>query len=528
MVRLRKVQRNPNLISKRGAPAPQRTFTLLNCLACLCVILNVFVLGLSFLIKRRSAAESTNSQPNTDTNPGIDNKSVTNNAAVIPGAEASANLRGNPDTITRNEVIPIAGGMKYHFVLQSDCKDPTQDWQVYTFFYYMFKSKQEGDVTSIVTGCSPGVRQGELESFFREQIEPMGSAGDGSPSRFHIHFAPAHRDQVSVGGLRTHMKYFNRPFGIMHWMETQLRYVNGHKGPNPHDDTVIVVMDRDMLLLKPFGPTMKNEEELWKATANPPTRVNHGVSFAQYAPFASNWWLDISVSDFAYEVQDAVARLQKMGIVEVNLHYAAGPPFFSTAKDFYPLVSQWTELTFPLYQTLNEKVLREPHAAYALASAILKQPHELASTFSVDNCRDEGFGRFAAAFQAGAPQGGGTGAFCRSFPLNLMPHIAEYSKRYSLGNYIIGKHYVDLDFLGKPESCFRPLFAEPPDNVAEMFSYYKDPEAGTRVTIEHENTVYQMAFLLCETIKALNEAATYYKQKNCKAGMNLEKTKTFD
>ena len=87
---------------------------------------------------------------------------------------------------------------------------------------------------------------------------------------------------------------------------------------------------------------------------------------------------------------------------------------------------------------------------------------------------------------------------------------------------------MSQNFLGKPESCGEPLFEEPPENVAEMFNYYKDPEINSKVTINTDVHVHTMTYMVCESIQAFNEAATHYKQNNCPGDANYKKTLTFE
>ena len=49
-----------------------------------------------------------------------------------------------------------------------------------------------------------------------------------------------------------------------------------------------------------------------------------------------------------------------------------------------------------------------------------------------------------------------------------------------------------------------------------------------RITIDQEINVHQMTFMLCETLHALNEAASHYKRQNCKEEPNLKKIKKFE
>jgi hypothetical protein len=122
-------------------------------------------------------------------------------------------------------------------------------------------------------------------------------------------------------------------------------------------------------------------------------------------------------------------------------------------------------------------------------------------------------------------------AFCRQLPDTIKPHVLQYSKRYALGNFVIGKHFVPIDFLGSQASCKAPLMAEPPATIADQFDYYMDPEVQGRVELKQKALAQQMAFLLCETIQVLNDAAIYYKETHCPKGgsqvPNMQKTLIF-
>merc|ERR1712194_51474 len=132
--------------------------------------------------------------------------------------------------------------------------------------------------------------------------------------------------------------------------------------------------DTDMAILKPFGETFINQEEMWKKplpgqTTNP-SSVAPGYPVAQQWSFPPNWWQDITPTSLSPEIQAGINEIKMMSSLDVDSHYSAGPPFLVAGKDFYPLLQKWNEMTYPLYQALNEKVLREPHSAYALAAAM--------------------------------------------------------------------------------------------------------------------------------------------------------------
>ena len=536
-------RKSKQVLRKRPSDGRCGSCSGLGCLACLCVMVNVFVFFFTMALNQRLGGDN-----NTMTNDGqqqhVNNDNNNNPPQALQGVpQPLAQLRANANIPT--EVITPK---TFHFVFHMDCKDPSQDWQNYVFFYSIVKSGQVGDVTQIVTGCGPGGRKQSLQTLFDAQIKPMGmttsdkeKSSDSSRSdnsRFHIHFAPAHPEQEKVGGLRKHLKYFNKASGLQHWMEEVLGY-SETKTSTSHDDAIIVVMDADMVIMRPFedGFDRSENNELWKVTLEETTtqggvakQAQHGRPMAQHTAYAVNWWQNLDVQSLPQSVSMGIAKLASSSQRDIDQHYSAGPPYLLTAKDFYRLVKVWNEATFPLYQILEEKILREPHGPYNVAAAVVQKPAQLASTFSVNDFHDAGLNVFESILNPVVSTKDGikkSPPTCREFPLNLKPHVLNYSKRYSLGDtYIIGKHYVPIDFVGQQESCGEALFADPPGNIGSDEPYYMDPEVNAKVPIHEPKKVYQMAFMLCETIQALNDAAIHFKQNHCTGtSVNMEKTR---
>jgi hypothetical protein len=106
--------------------------------------------------------------------------------------------------------------VEYHLVFSSGCS-PYQNWQSYAFFYHAHKSGQPGNITRIVSGCSPKQRK-KLQQVHQMTVQTISS-------RFHIHFTPEY-SRIKPG---VKYKYFNKPFGMKHWMEHALGY--------PHNTT---------------------------------------------------------------------------------------------------------------------------------------------------------------------------------------------------------------------------------------------------------------------------------------------------
>ena len=135
-------------------------------------------------------------------------------------------LRGKHEETKEDET-------KYHVVFSTDCSD-YHNWQSYVLFYHAQQIGQPGTITRIASGCS-AKQTLSMRDFHYHHVEPI------SP-RFKTHFTPSY-SEIDGG----HFIYFNKPFGLRHWMEHVLGF--------PHaddEDAIIILIDPDMILLKPI------------------------------------------------------------------------------------------------------------------------------------------------------------------------------------------------------------------------------------------------------------------------------------
>ena len=94
---------------------------------------------------------------------------------------------------------------EYHVIFSTGCSR-SQDWQSYVFFYHAQKSGQLGTITRIASGCTHQQKR-DLTSYHNQKIRTI------SP-RFKIHFTPDYSNVRKDADY----KYFNKPFGVKHWM----------------------------------------------------------------------------------------------------------------------------------------------------------------------------------------------------------------------------------------------------------------------------------------------------------------------
>jgi hypothetical protein len=139
----------------------------------------------------------------------------------------------------------------------------------------------------------------------------------------------------------------------------------------------------------------------------------------------------------------------------------------------------------------------------------------------------------AHSFMVSDPKSGGEGwklvdkvetkDVCNNYPKEYLPHVLHYCQRYFLGKWFIGKYRLRKDFI----SCDAPLLAVPPPDIGVKYNYRISLETRKKETMGDRGVKYN-AFMLCTVIRALNDAAIYYKDHHCdKATANYERTYTF-
>jgi hypothetical protein len=100
---------------------------------------------------------------------------------------------------------------RYHLVFSTSCSK--NDWQSYLFFYLAMTTRQDGDITHIVSGCDP-----ETEAEMRRLHEEQHT--EAMSTNFLIHFTP----DFAIKNRFQKTKYWNKPFGVKHWLEHRFGY----------------------------------------------------------------------------------------------------------------------------------------------------------------------------------------------------------------------------------------------------------------------------------------------------------------
>jgi hypothetical protein len=184
----------------------------------------------------------------------------------------------NSDNSDNDEDFFRTNSSPYHTIFSTGCSI-FQDWQSYVFFYHVMQSGQEGHVTRISSGCSAEDEK-KLKAVFSDEIKSMRA-----DKNHHLHLTPDF--SLVPKKDKKAFKYFNKPFGVRHWMENALGYPDNHK---LHDDSIIILMDPDQIMLRPFTNDFTNSSEKWKLKEPKyKLKVEHGSPFSQQFGYGIQW-----------------------------------------------------------------------------------------------------------------------------------------------------------------------------------------------------------------------------------------------
>jgi hypothetical protein len=241
-------------------------------LVCLLIALAIYVVP----------AKPNHLSPNTGTVRTGTGTSIATDAVVTAQTNVAPTTPATTRKTSGTGSIGVGSDVNYHIIFSTSCST-FQDWQSYVFFHQALVSGQPGTVTRIVSGCE---EEDELKArqVFQEQIEPM------APGRFKIHFTP---DYATVKkGVK--FTYFNKPFGTKHWLENAM----GHPGNPLDEDAIVVLMDPDQLIMRPF---VNNDfsNERWvhlREGAQPRTRIDHGFPMGQLYGFGLQWKTKVNMT----------------------------------------------------------------------------------------------------------------------------------------------------------------------------------------------------------------------------------------
>ena len=203
--------------------------------------------------------------------------------------------------------------------------DLQQHWESYVFFYHAYKVQQPGNVTRLVSGCTKKEEM-ELEQFHETKIATMSN-------RFHVFFTPDFGSGASFG--EEDYKYNNKPNSVYLWMKDILGMDQTDR-PKEVEDGIVLLLDPDMVLLRPLLHDFSEQEMLYASTNESASHrpdpgatrvVQHGRPMAQQDGYLGNEWTLFNVTRIT-----GGGTLPKFGPMHEDLYWNSGPPYLATVR----------------------------------------------------------------------------------------------------------------------------------------------------------------------------------------------------
>mmetsp|Transcript_13824 Transcript_13824/g.19930 ORF Transcript_13824/g.19930 Transcript_13824/m.19930 type:complete len:237 (-) Transcript_13824:9-719(-) len=234
------------------------------------------------------------------------------------------------------------------------------------------------------------------------------------PDRFHLHLTPNYAN--AKRGVN--FKYFNKPFGLRHWMENALGYPNqAHRV----DDTIVILLDPDQIIIRPITKYFGSAIETWRPRGKSKVpvfqSVEHGQPFAQQYGFGMQWKNKVGINHVC-NCNDS--RILSMDNAEAMAHYSLGPPYVATARDMYAIATKWTEIVVRIHDDYPH--LLAEMFGYCFAAAHLNLPHRVAQSFMIS---DPGVGGEGWPLVDKLPNE----TVCNKPTNDRIPHVIHYCQR---------------------------------------------------------------------------------------------------
>jgi len=433
------------------------------------------------------------------------NNSNTNNAAIM--ATTDENNNDNNEASNNNNIM--------HVVFSTSCS-LSHDWQSYLFFFHAMIHHQQGDVTRIVSGCSPDdeVKMQELHDKHFTVMNP----------KFLLHFTPEFGKQLQSEGVSFQQtKYWNKPFGLKHWLEHRFGYTWNKDGTEAdeygskvtvpaYDDHIVVLVDPDMLMQKPFvnnfSDTPLNQWNKYyrggKHNDLLKGKVIQGHPAAQDYSFGPKWIEP--VREYLEEIVGTESPVHAVTSDEARYVYAAGPPYWMTVRDAYRISYKWSEFLPRIFK--RHPVFMAEMYGYCMAAAHLGLKHQMARGMMVSNVERRMTEGEGWSFLPKDDRACEVSRYAKT-----VPNVIHFCQRYTIGEYFINKYLFPTDIL----TCDFPLMELPPRDILQTtwYSHFGDGSVKEWDKSKDDIERYRNAFMICSLFPAINAAATFYKDQHC-------------
>jgi hypothetical protein len=377
--------------------------------------------------------------------------------------------------------IPHTENPRFHLVISTGCND-YQDWQSYLFFYSVWRTGQVCNVTRVASGCSD---EAAVQQRHKQYIQSSMS------SNFQLHLTP----DYSKMKPNVDYVYFNKAMGVRHWME----HVLGYPKDPVDDDVILVLMDPDQLVLRNFTNDYSDIDMRWMDNKGP-KRVQHGTTLAQLYGFRHQFVKRVNWT------QHGLGESSPLHGLKHPHWYAAGPPYLATARDFYQIVTLWSEFKLWVYDDYPH--LLAEMFAYCLAAVHAGLKPTTARGFMVSDVTARGSEGWywmedstttANLTHCSSTSGGHPSSPTK--PNHQGPFVLHCCQIYQWGSNSFYKYRVPKEFV---LSCkANPI-------VLANLTAPMDNDDGKPLIIQQRN-----AWIFCTLIPTINEALQYFQHQHC-------------
>ena len=175
---------------------------------------------------------------------------------------------------------------------------------------------------------------------------------------FYIHFTPDYSRVVPNDSY----KYFNKPFGLLHWLQHGLGLGGNTTTTTPTtlNDAIVMLLDPDMVLLRPMTHDFTDRDDIeWivdQEHPEPATKVvRHGFPIAQQDGYLDNHWMQLNLT---YIVNGPVRN--KPNPSDGPRIWNSGPPYMATVKDMYAMALKWADFVPRVHHVYPELYAGKP------------------------------------------------------------------------------------------------------------------------------------------------------------------------
>lgn len=277
------------------------------------LILLLWVSSFAYFLSLRSGGLSA-SLPLTNPPPS-------HGEAPEPRSTASSNVPRPTFSAATPDKPPSSEG-EIHIVFSTDCSF-FQDWQSLLVFHTALQAKQKGKVTRIASGCNEEQQQ-TLVALYKKLYPQYG-----------VYFTPDFKRDA-----KTKKKYdfYNKPYGLHHWLQ--------HADPPVPDGTVVILIDPDMIILRPLSLQVAGYPTLLKLPSYteqdyPPAFVGKGHAAAQIYGLGAPW-ATASKNFNRTHVCGVGSPCLEVQRLEGEKFYSVGPPYLVEKSDLLRLTNSWT------------------------------------------------------------------------------------------------------------------------------------------------------------------------------------------